>query len=377
MKFKKGIALCLAVIILLSLSGCKKQNEPKNFYAMFGEVSDTGLFNTVLDLTFTTLEKNTENDNSASSYKIYLDADTDTNSDIGRLYIKHSINGEPYKYLGQYVRSHNFVYYNLDNYINYNILVNNYKISSIESFKANTDINAEHALLDLSKLTTLNSDFDNIEINITSSVKVLLDAYGEDLFGFLIKEKLLTKNNETTFSEINLTITDLITVVDYLADAYSCNNGIKEKMVEIANSLPDSQLKNDIVGENPAIITYIELFFDNWTKCSKEERLVILLGENIEDFTINIVADTSDPNILTFKICGTYFTDIEETRFEGTLKFRKSQSFNIDIPEEYVESSEVKKALSTTSDISDTQIIDDEIDTEILDKLLEKYDKQN
>lgn len=330
MKFKKVIACCLTVVLLLSLTGCGK--KPNNAYEVFRETVGDDSFNTVVNLLFTTAEKNTEEHNydNSQSYELYIDADSSIKKDIGQLYAKHSINGEPFEYICQFTRNKNNIFYNIDNLINFEAASQNRDIVGIKSLRDNLNINKEFALFDLSR-EIFHVFEDGQQYNALPNLFLVLDNIGEDFFDSLAKSKIAVMNDETTFTEININSVSLITVIDLLAEKYDDVKPVLEKAIENLNKEEFEVLNSDGVY---FMLYRFDSFMSLWTDMSQKEK-DDFIAEYFDDFNLNIIMDNSIPGIVTFNISGSYTIGYEETRFTGTVKFKPIESFDVPVIEDY------------------------------------------
>ena len=293
MNFKKCIALCLVIVMLFSLSSCTKNID--NPYLIFKEKINANTFNTVVDLSFSTITKTESDDDISNSYKIYIDADTCRNNDTGRLYAKHSINEKPYQQIFEYIRQEQNLYYNVDNYIDFKISQLENPNKTIDSVKNNLGIKTQYG-----KLNT--SDF------------------------------VFRKNNDTLFSEINLNSDNLVDIVNYLSDYYNKHNGIKDLLQGIIEESSNDTLKLKTENEEYLMLINIDMFFNMWDALSKKEQKELVCSSLSKDFNLKISIDNTDLSILKLEITGFYSSETSVTRFDGFIKFRNADDFTISIP---------------------------------------------
>lgn len=330
MKFKKCIALCLVIVTLFSLSSCTKNID--NPYLMFKEKINANTFNTVVDLSFSTITKTESNDDISNSYRIYIDADTCRNNDTGRLYAKHSINEKPYQQIFEYIRQEQNLYYNVDNYIDFKISQLENPNKTIDSVKNNLGIKTQYGKLNTSDFV-FRTFKNNNKTSVVNNLFRVIDLLGEDFFDFLVNEKILVKNNDTLFSEINLNSDNLVDVVNYLSDYYNKHNGIKDLLQGIIEESSNDTLKLKTENEEYLMLINIDMFFNMWDALSKKEQKELVYSSLSKDFNLKISIDNTDLSILKLEITGFYSSETSVTRFDGFIKFRNADDFTISVPD--------------------------------------------
>lgn len=333
MKFKKCVALFLVAIMLFSLSGC--DSKPANVYTTLRKVFDNNTFNTVINLTLTTMQKQTENQK-YTTYNFYVDADSDITEDKGRLYAKYSIDEAPYEYLCRYERNKNTVFYNLDDFIKFNAFLANMPLEDTEALKNNIGANYEYGIINTDSI--LFKTFNNTEeLNVLTNFFSITDAFGEKFFDFLADEKIAIKNDESSFTEINIDTDSLITIIDYIEKEYTGVNGIKQKLTK---AIKDSDNENIKIKDNDngyLILHDLDFFINSWSKFSNKEKEAFI-NEKFTDFNLRIIMDTTTPNLIIFNVIGNYSNETTDARISGEIKFRPAEPFvltNIDSYADY------------------------------------------
>ena len=324
MKFKKIISIFLIVVMLCSFASCGKSS--RHVYPVLKDVFDNNTFNTVANITFTSVLKETQE---TEKYQIYIDADSDINRDIGQLYAKYSTNDSPFEYLCRYSRNGKNLYYNLDDYIKYCAVSAGKTMNSTEAFKNNMDLNYEYAVADTTKMffNTIENEHGG---NVLPNLFMIFDFLGKNFFDFLIENEIAIINDNTSFTEITITEKSLITIFDYLATQY---NDIRKTLVKEIKKSENEYMKTEIEDSYVALFTF-DALSNTWKNFSEKEKEVFL-NEYFSDFNLTMVFDTYTPNMVSINVLGSFSKNEQDIRFEGIVRFQKIESFEIPTIETY------------------------------------------